>query len=235
MYLGQNTPEKYERAFSSDLLDGVFVLQSSNDRSHIDKAAAYGKPLVTINFLNGSGYPEVSMDYEEGMDLAVEHLLEKNVSRMLYMTWDEDNQPITRYRSRFQELSRKHSDRVTIEEYIAKEAYLDRNDIEEIAAIDTDGLIIDGYEEGIEVYKECLKQGRKIGDGFELVILADTPLTEEIDPSVLILQSQPEKVGQSAWKLMNDSLTGITDNKTELISFLKKQGDGDLINSEGVS
>ncbi len=201
LYLGQNTPEKYEQAFRSGILDGLILLQSSSDPVHLNRAAEYGKPVVTMNFINNSGLPEVSMDYEQGIREAYIFLSDKGSRSIGFLTWDIDNQPVRRFRNELDNLG-------PYTEYLLPDEELKHEHITKLLDSMPDGIIIDDERAARFIIKIFREEGIIPGKDVNVALLSDTPIDFELSPNSLLLESQPLEVGREAWNLMHKALEG---------------------------
>jgi len=225
LYLGRDQKEKYQQALSRGFLDGVLHLQSDTDDHHIRAVHRHKMPVVTINYLNGLGLPQVSMDFEGVVDQAYAWLLKRGRQRIAFVCGMEDCQPNHRHIARHRELLKVYRHKADITHFL-----IDRFASEEELFTDIkkrgkwDGIVVDGLSRGVRMAQLMERSDYKIGKNLDMAIFAIGETSEKPPAGTLVLRGQPEKVGQVAWDTLSALLHGQKlRNKTTLIPFLEER------------
>jgi DNA-binding LacI/PurR family transcriptional regulator len=216
LYLGQDQPPKYRRCLEQGWLDGVIVIQSRTDASHVQAVARSGLPAVTVNYLNRSGLPSVSADYEGSVVDAHRLLRERGCRRIAFFCTRGDCQPNHRLVAAAASLPAPGLLHVDLDRYPGVAAAW----AAEVAGREVDGFIVDGVAAGIEVLRLSRPGARvRVAERSRVVIFRTTENESATPPGAMLLHAPAEAVGAAAWQSMEKILAGSDVERTTLVPF----------------
>ncbi len=219
LYLGQDHPVKYRRCLEEGYLDGVVVLQSRTDETHVRAVAERGVPAVTVNYLNAEGLPEVSADYEGSVDAAHRLLAARGARRVALVCPRVDCQPNHRMIARHAALARELDGAVELVHVdLDGFATMDEAWRRAISRGGFDGLVVDGLENGVEAARLAAAGASPRGCG--LVVFNTGAPDLPAPPGATVLAAPAEAVGTAAWRVMERLLAGDPVERTTLVPFV---------------
>ena len=204
LHLSQERWDKVKRCLARNYVDGLVVIQSHTDHQILRRLQSFDRPVVTLNQLHDLSFPQVTMDYEEVMRKAVNHLVQRASRHLLFVHGTWDNQPVQRLLDTYKRLAGGQDaafSTMGLEHYT-----LSTDAMHALATGPWDAIIIDGYELARSYcqYREVAfdKSVRP------LVVFSETPRAAPLGEKVLIYQSQPVASGRRCWELMRALLNG---------------------------
>jgi len=209
LYLAMDHPAKYERCLRRGLLDGLIVLQSNVDDTHIARVKDWGKPAITVNYLNKAGLPAVSLDYEGGLELAYERMAAASRRRVAFVCAHGNCQPNLRHLGLHERLAKQHAGRTKFRHFFPEKSPSQRALLETLSEPGAyDGFVVDGFDLGRELAFHLQALGRAFGADTDMVVFRVGTSYQPMPAGVVVLDAQPERVGALAWTTMRELLDG---------------------------
>lgn len=224
LYLGQDQPAKYRRCLDEHYVDGVVVLQSRNDESHIRTVLEHDIPTVSMNYLSESPIPAVALDVADALEKSYEFMVSRRRRKVAYFMVDTDIQPNQRQISHHWILKRRYERETEFSFVDLLDNKRQLEVIREVAAEQSwDGFVLESLRTLQEVIRILESQGRRIGIDIDIAAMDIGDNWHDYPPGVLLVEGQPAIVGQTAWKLISALLEGTQpDENTVLVPFLLK-------------
>lgn len=213
LLLTQERVAKYERCLGQNYVDGVLVIQSDADSTHLKRVVDSNLPVVSLNSLHDCKTQQVTMDYEAAMQTAVETLVGQGARKLLFVHGKWNNQPIQRYLATFKELQDQHHDAAMRFDHMGTDRYmLEPEQISHLLSEGWDGVIVDGYELARDIARHPVF-GQE-DEPVSMVAFSETAAPAPLGKRVTILQSQPQISGRVAWQQLHSLLDGKRPRQT---------------------
>jgi DNA-binding LacI/PurR family transcriptional regulator len=223
LYLGQDQVEKYRRCFSRKYLDGIIILQSKDDDSHVRALQDYDIPVVTVDYVNSAGFPSVSMDYEKAVDAAYAYMSSRRRTKIAFVCSDRDLQPNRRHIRRHHELREIYGNGIAFVNVDYEKVLAAGGRIGEYLDQETwDGFVVDGVARGLHVADHMQQNGRALGEDFDLSVFCTGERYMNVPSDVQLLEAHGEEMGKHAWRIMDRMLRGEKPREASiLLPFLE--------------
>ena len=207
LYLGQDQTDKYLRCLSSGLLDGVMVLQSTDDDTHVKRALESRLPVVTMNYESDAGAPSVSVDYEGALDLAYEQLLARGRRRIAYFLPPSDLQPNRRQIARHYQLVELFQGRAELQYFDPGEDLADAA-ARVVRTGGHDGYVVEGLGSALTLQSVLAGAVHGAGNDNDIAAINIVHLAEEYPPDICVIDAPHVRVGHRSWRVLESMLAG---------------------------
>lgn len=219
----------YMRVIDQGRVDGMVIIQSDLDNSHVDKIAASGIPTVVINKLVDTGkFPNLACvcpDYDKFVHDLVEDFKDAGCKSILAIhNYVRDDANVNMYNA-FNETLKKHAASGITGATIIPDC--DNFKIQCLNIFKSgqhwDGIFIDNSSFAnilIEAASEC---GIEAGKDF-ILITTNTRMNmftrKRLEYSFYSQQGQ--QMGREAWRLLSSMLNNDIENKTVLVPYFRQ-------------
>ncbi|MBN1671778.1 MAG: LacI family DNA-binding transcriptional regulator [Kiritimatiellae bacterium] len=225
LYLGMDQPEKYRLCLARGLADGVVILQSDVNETHAAAVHEFALPLVTMNYLNDVGAPQVSMDYEGAVETAYDRMLAHGRKRIALVCRRDNCQPNVRHIDRHNALAERLGNRADFS-HVLPESYASEDELLRTLLTDKarDGYVVDGMLHATRLARRLEEAGRSIGGDVDVIGFRVGEREAYARPGIVVLEAQPEEVGRLAWEQMETLLEGRdVAERTRLVPFVERE------------
>jgi len=216
LYMSQENPGKYGQCLAQGYLDAAVILQTHCDDAHAAAVARSGLPAVTMNYLNDSGLPQISADYEGAMDQAYELLIGEGARSIAFVCGEWGRQPNRRILKRHGLLAARLGNRAELRQFSTVKEALKRIDRGERP----DALVVDGLPVGMEAHRGLLALGLRPGADMGLTVFNTEDPAAEAPEGMTVYDAQPEAVGKETWRVLERLLGCEEVPRTTLVPFL---------------
>ncbi|MCF6174263.1 MAG: LacI family transcriptional regulator [Victivallaceae bacterium] len=220
--------QKHLKPIQQGRVDGMLILQSELDNSHIDTIITTGIPTVVVNgyYPTAKQLPvgNVRSDHQQLMQNVMQQFVKLNCKSVLafhdYLNCDPNRQINNAF---IDIINNKLNNRILGSTVIPAKDNLQqqiRNLFKN--GQQWDGIFVDGYATADLILEEAKKNGLKHKKDFHLIVedCYKKPDSRSIEEASSYIQS-PVEVGAAAWQLMHKLINETTTEREILIPYKK--------------
>jgi DNA-binding LacI/PurR family transcriptional regulator len=205
-------PEKCRRCIDEGYADGIVLLQSVSDDSHVRWLQRYRKPMVTMNYRSELSVPSITVDYEGALERCYRHLVARGRRHIALLYVENNVQPNIRTLERHRQLAHELSDQAQID-FVDLQVPYSATETENVvrsvlSSSPYDGFVVEGLLSTHAVRRLAERQGMALGQDYDLAAINILDDPNHYPQGVVVLDAPHELVGQEAWQVLHQQLQG---------------------------